>query len=84
MDPQRRCGLTIRYIPTTVRQTVGPKDSATLVRGVDEYHHFDHEKRPESELSPEAMAQHHEITGRQAKILYAGTQIQNFDKQTSS
>ena len=80
----RRIGFAIRYIPTTVRQTVGPKDSATLVRGVDEYHHFDHEKRPESELSPEAMAQHHEITGRQAKILYAGTQIQNFDKQTSS
>ena len=76
----RRIGFAIRYIPTSVRQTVGPKDSATLVRGVDEHRHFDHEKRPESDLSPAALAQHHEITERQAKILYAGTPIKDFDK----
>ncbi len=76
----RRIGFAIRYIPTTVRQTVGPKDSATLVRGVDEFRYFDHETGPESDLSAAALAQHTEITERQAKILYAGTPIKTFDK----
>ncbi len=79
----RRIGFAIRYIPTTVRQTVGPKDSATLVRGVDEYRNFDHETAPASDLSAAALAQHTEITERQAKILYAGTPIRNFDKTTA-
>jgi len=80
----RRIGFAIRYIPTTIRQTIGPKDSATLVRGIDEYHHFDHENGPQSDLSPASLAQHTEITERQAKILYAGTPIENFDKKKST
>ena len=39
----RRIGYAIRYMPTYVRQIAGPRDSATLVRGVDNYHHFDPE-----------------------------------------
>ena len=31
----RRIGFAIRYLPTHVRQVVGAKDSALLVRGVD-------------------------------------------------
>jgi non-heme Fe2+,alpha-ketoglutarate-dependent halogenase len=80
----RRIGYAIRYIPTSVRQTVGPRDSATLVRGVDEFHHFDHEPAPESELSPAAMALHKEITERQAKVLYQGTPIQTYDTKTAA
>jgi non-haem Fe2+, alpha-ketoglutarate-dependent halogenase len=76
----RRIGFAIRYIPTSVRQVIGPRDSATLVRGVDAYHHFDHETRPEHDLSEAALAQHRAITERQAKILYAGTQTESFDK----
>lgn len=80
----RRIGFAIRYIPTSVRQIGGPKDSATLVRGVDDYRYFEHETAPESDLSPAALAQHNAITERQAKILYAGTPIQNFDKTAAS
>ena len=76
----RRIGFAIRYIPTSVRQTVGPRDSATLVRGVDEYKHFDAEPRPEHDMSEAALALHREITQRQAKILYAGTQVKSFDR----
>ncbi len=79
----RRIGFAIRYIPTSIRQVVGPRDSATLVRGVDEFHHFDHETGPEFELSPAALKQHNEITERQAKILYAGTPIKNFDRKSA-
>jgi ectoine hydroxylase-related dioxygenase (phytanoyl-CoA dioxygenase family) len=37
----RRIGFAIRYIPTSVKQIAG-EDSATLVRGVDDYRHFEH------------------------------------------
>jgi ectoine hydroxylase-related dioxygenase (phytanoyl-CoA dioxygenase family) len=68
----RRIGLAIRYIPTYVKQLAG-EDSALLVRGVDEYHHFAPERAPTSDLSPEALAQHAEVKARSAKILYRDT-----------
>lgn len=69
----RRIGFAIRYIPTNVRQIAGQKDSATLVRGTDEYGNFEHEKAPDADLSDEARAQHKAITERQVKVLYRGT-----------
>jgi len=68
-----RIGLAIRYIPTHVRQTAGERESALLVRGVDEYHHFDAETPPESEMHPDAVRRHGEIIDRQLRILYAGS-----------
>lgn len=70
---QRRIGFAIRYLPTHVRQVVGTRDSATLVRGVDEYHNFAPERRPESDLSAAALAHHAEITGEANKILLRDT-----------
>jgi hypothetical protein len=55
-----------------VRQTAGDKDSAMLVRGVDTYHHFEHEHEPDEEFSEAAMAQHRQVVERQLAILYAG------------
>jgi hypothetical protein len=69
----RRIGFAIRYIPTRVRQTAGPRDSATLVRGEDRYGHFDLEPRPDGDLDPSMLALHAEISDRQVKILYRGT-----------
>lgn len=69
----RRIGYAIRYIPTHVRQIVGERDSATLVRGIDAYHHFDAEPAPVADLSDEAIALHAAITARQAGVLYRGT-----------
>lgn len=47
---RRRCGLTLRYIPTSVRQvqlnSVGRKYSAILVRGKDAYRHFEERQPP--------------------------------------
>lgn len=80
----RRIGFAIRYVPTHVRQISGERDSATLVRGVDTFHHFDHETGPEFDLSPAAVARHQEITGHQAKILYRGTGTESFDKVVRS
>ncbi len=69
----RRIGFAIRYIPTYVRQVAGSHDSATLVRGVDTYHHFEEEQRPQADMSAEAQAYHAAITGAHAEILMRGT-----------
>ena len=73
----RRIGYAIRYVPTYVRQTEGPRDCATLVRGVDNYHHFDTELVPKADLDPEAVAYHQRVSQEAEKILYRGTDKRN-------
>jgi hypothetical protein len=74
----RRIGFAIRYIPTSVRQLHG-EDSATLVRGVDTHHNFEHEPIPRREMEPRLVALHKQITERNAQILYRGTEIKSYD-----
>jgi len=76
----RRIGFAIRYIPTSVAQIAG-EDSATLVRGEDRFHHFEHEPRPTRDLDPEFVALHKRITDRNAKILYRGTEVGSFNER---
>jgi non-heme Fe2+,alpha-ketoglutarate-dependent halogenase len=73
----RRIGLAIRYIPTSLKQ-LKVRDAATLVRGVDRYNNFDPEPRPRRDLDDAAMAAHADSIGRQVKALYAGTDKQAF------
>ncbi len=63
----RRIGVAIRYIPTHVRQLHG-EDSATLVRGVDDYRSFAHEPRPQRDFDPEFRALHSEIMARSLQL----------------
>jgi non-haem Fe2+, alpha-ketoglutarate-dependent halogenase len=74
----RRIGFAIRYVPTSVRQLHG-EDSATLVRGVDAFGHFEHEPIPAREMEPELVELHRTITERNAQILYRGTEIKSYD-----
>lgn len=67
-----RIGFAIRYIPTYLRQLHDTGDSATLVRGVDEYGHFEAEPVPKSDFDPACVAYHKAMLERQQKILYAG------------
>jgi hypothetical protein len=69
----RRIGLAIRYIPTHLKQAVGQKDWATLVRGKDAYGHFEPEYVPRRDLEPEALAFHKAVTEEQLRVLYRGT-----------
>ena len=66
---RRRIGFAIRYLPTHVRQVVGERDFATLVRGVDTFHHFEPEERPLSDMSDAARAFHARVTGTADQIL---------------
>ncbi len=75
---ERRIGFAIRYIPTSVSQVEG-EDSATLVSGVDRHHHFEAEPRPTRDMDPEFVALHKRITERNAKILYRGTEVKNYN-----
>src|SRR5262249_45443775 len=68
-----RIGLAIRYIPTLLKQAVGQRDWATLVRGKDTYKHFEPEYVPKRELEPEALAFHKAVTDEQVRVLYRGT-----------
>ena len=69
----RRIGLAIRYIPTRLRQAVGQRDWATLVRGKDTYRNFEPAHVPRRDLEPEALAFHHMVSEEQVKVLYRGT-----------
>ena len=74
----RRIGFAIRYIPTSVKQVAG-EDSATLVRGVDDEHNFEHEPRPTRDMDPEFLELHRKIADRNAQILYRGTAVKTYD-----
>lgn len=55
----RRIGLGVSYVPTSVKPTTPERSSALLVRGVDEYHHFYKEQRLKTASgSEEARAAH--------------------------
>jgi non-haem Fe2+, alpha-ketoglutarate-dependent halogenase len=79
----RRIGFAIRYIPTSVAQLAG-EDSATLVRGEDHHHHFMSEPRPARDLDPEFVTLHRTITERNARILYRGTDVANYNEPKAS
>jgi len=60
---RRRIGYSIRYIPTNVGRK-GPRDSAMLVRGVDDYGHFDLEPAPARDYEPAAVKLHADVNRR--------------------
>jgi non-heme Fe2+,alpha-ketoglutarate-dependent halogenase len=70
---RRRIGFAIRYLPTHVRQTVGARDFATLVRGVDTHHNFDAEQRPQADMSQAARDFHARVTGANEQVLMRET-----------
>ncbi len=69
----RRIGFAIRYISTRVRQVIGERDSAQLVRGVDRFHHFDDEPPPKADLDPAAVEFHRSVVNRMTQVLMKGT-----------
>jgi len=68
----RRIGYAVRYLSTRVRQLLDGMDSATLVRGVDEYGHFAHEPAPIADFHPDAIAAHARAIDAQAQLLFRG------------
>ena len=69
----RRIGFNVQYVPTHVKQVVAGQDSAMLVRGVDEYKHFEVEHGPTADLTPDAIVALREtMAERRSAYLYRG------------
>ncbi len=54
----RRIGIGISYIPTSVRHTGSQRHTAHLVRGVDRFGHFDLDPAPTADFDAAAQAVH--------------------------
>jgi non-heme Fe2+,alpha-ketoglutarate-dependent halogenase len=70
----RRIGLSLHYIPTHVRQVVGDWDSAALVRGTDEFGHFDRAPPPSADMDQDAVAYHERASTALRDILFREAQ----------
>jgi non-haem Fe2+, alpha-ketoglutarate-dependent halogenase len=60
----RRLGIAVRYLPAYVRQHGPSRESAMLVRGVDEHGNFDLEPRPKADMDEAAVAAHRDAMRR--------------------
>jgi len=65
----RRIGIAIRYASVAVKQKNSNKDSALLVRGIDNYLNFIHETPPKSDNDLDAVKNHKIASELHAKIL---------------
>ena len=67
----RRILFLIEMVPTMAYQE-SPRESATLVRGNDKFHHFDIDERPDAEMSPKALKAWRDRVEVQAEVLFRG------------
>ena len=67
----RRIGLSMHYMPTSTKQTIGEWDSAALVRGTDRFGHFKEAPRPTKDLDPDAVQFHEKATNAVREILFS-------------
>jgi len=70
----RRVGLSMQYMPTRTKQTLVDWDTAALVRGADDYNHFEHGVSPESDLHPDAVAFHARAVAALRELIYLGAE----------
>ncbi|WP_432199874.1 phytanoyl-CoA dioxygenase family protein [Erythrobacter sp. W53] len=71
---RRRIGFAVRYLPTHVRPKSGSGDSASLVAGVDRFHHFEPERRPKQDYGEAERAFHAQIETRTLAIIMGGAE----------
>ncbi len=69
----RRIGLAIRYIPTSMRQIEGGNMAAMLVRGEDRHHHFRECRPPSGVFEPGDLEHWRDMQGARDKVMYRPT-----------
>jgi len=67
----RRIGLSMHFMPPDTAQIVGEWDSAALVRGRDDYRHFEPTPVPARDFDPPAVAFHARAARAIRDVLYA-------------
>ena len=74
----RRIGCVIRYVTPKVKQLVGNRDYAILVRGVDEEHNWVNVAEPDSEFSDASLDLYERVLADQSIALTAGAEDTQF------
>lgn len=74
LTANRRIGFAIRYIGAHVKPVKAARN-ATLVRGIDQFGHFDLEQAPVLDLDKNALAAHEHAMKGQLEALYSGTDV---------
>ena len=69
-----RIGITMIYLAPGMRQVVANRDYARLVRGEDEYGHFECLPRPRFDFDPVGIAACETYAGSISEALYQGTE----------
>ena len=67
----RRIGLSLHFMPPETKQIVGDWDCAALVRGNDEYGHFEQTPVPACDFDDAAVAFHAKAAEALRQVLYA-------------
>ena len=67
-----RIGLAARYVTPSMKQVVGSRDFAELVRGEDRHGHFETLPRPTVDLDPEGIAFFEQVMEAKRAFLYQG------------
>ena len=73
----RRVGLAIRYIAPSMKQTSGDKLLVSLVRGRDDYGHFEHMPAPAGRLLNEDFERARRNADMKKAILYRGVKAEH-------
>jgi ectoine hydroxylase-related dioxygenase (phytanoyl-CoA dioxygenase family) len=71
----RRIGISLHYMPTSARQSLGDWDSAALVRGTDAHGNFAHTPRPAADFDAPAVAFHQRASAAVRDILYRDAEV---------
>ena len=71
----RRIGISIHFMPPDTQQIVGNWDCAMLVRGSDQYGHFETAPVPACDFDPPAVAFHKKAAKAINEVHYAGAAV---------
>jgi len=71
----RRIGISIHFMPPDTQQIIGNWDCAMLVRGSDQYGHFETAPVPACDFDPAAVAFHKKAAKAINEVLYAGAAV---------
>lgn len=72
VSDDRRIGISMHFMPPDTKQIMGNWDSAALVRGQDNFNHFEPTPVPRKDFDPDAVQFHEKATQALRSVLYSG------------
>ena len=74
VSDDRRIGISMHFMPPDTKQIMGNWDSSALVRGQDNFKHFEPTPFPRKDFDPDAVQFHEKATQALRSVLYAGAE----------